>query len=107
MLSYAGYDSDEEAPGVESVEPPEKPHRPVFDFPDCPTMQYEHKEAPKRLHQQKLRDVKREIGVARSATAVVQVVRQNISSCWDLRWGAEALYQARLKFDISACPGVG
>jgi len=91
MLGYAGYDSEEEA--APDVEPPEKRAR--VDAKAEPAVQPAqlHKEGPKRLHQQKLRDLKREIGSARSATAVVQVVRQNLSSCWDLRWGAEALYQ--------------
>jgi len=95
MLGYAGYDSEEETPDV--VEPPAK--RACVETVATAAKAVAavpaqlHKEAPKRLHQQKLRDLKREIGLARSATAVVQVVRQHLSTCWDLRWGAEALYQ--------------
>lgn len=49
------------------------------------------KAAPK-VNNKKLLEIKREIGKAKSATAVVQVVRQSMEH-WDRRWGAEALFQ--------------
>mmetsp|Transcript_48574 Transcript_48574/g.113740 ORF Transcript_48574/g.113740 Transcript_48574/m.113740 type:complete len:393 (-) Transcript_48574:56-1234(-) len=41
----------------------------------------------------KLQEVKKEVSVAKSATAVVQVIRKSIETAWDIRWGAEALLQ--------------
>ncbi|CAJ1398594.1 unnamed protein product [Effrenium voratum] len=88
MLGYASYDSDEEAgPTAEASEPSEKRAR--TDAAANPV----RAEPSKRLPFQKLREIKREISSARSATAVVQVVRQNLATGWDLTWGAEALYQ--------------
>mmetsp|Transcript_41726 Transcript_41726/g.75773 ORF Transcript_41726/g.75773 Transcript_41726/m.75773 type:complete len:396 (+) Transcript_41726:60-1247(+) len=41
----------------------------------------------------KLQEVQKEVSLAKSATAVVQVTRRAIESAWDIRWGAEALLQ--------------
>lgn len=46
-----------------------------------------------RLTPAKLKELRQEIGAAKSATAVVQVARRNIDASWDVRWGAEAMYQ--------------
>lgn len=46
-----------------------------------------------RLPPNRLKEVRQDIRNAKSATAVVQVVRRHIASTWDSRWGAEALQQ--------------
>lgn len=51
------------------------------------------KAAGKKLFEKKLREILKEIDSAKSATAVVKLVRHNLKENWDVRWGAEALYQ--------------
>jgi len=47
----------------------------------------------KRLPALKLKEQRKEIRDAKSATAVVQMVRRCLDNAWSFIWGAEALYQ--------------
>lgn len=47
--------------------------------------------APPRIHAKKVAEIKKELVLAKSATSVVQVVRNSMDQ-WDRRWGAHALY---------------
>jgi len=51
------------------------------------------KAARASLNEKKLREIMQEIASAKSATAVVKVIRAHAQASWDLRWAAEALYQ--------------
>ncbi|CAE8588187.1 unnamed protein product [Polarella glacialis] len=46
-----------------------------------------------KITPQKLKEVRKEISDAKSATAVVQAIRRHIESSYDVHWAAEALYQ--------------
>jgi len=94
MLGISSYDSDEEpakspAPAPAPVKPAAKPQR-IEPAAPAPTAKVA---AIPKLAAQKLKELTIEIGRAKSATAVVNVIRTNLDTCWDVRWGAEALYQ--------------
>lgn len=60
----------------------------------------------------RLQHIRKEIDGAKSATAVVQVVRRNFDTQWDVRWGTDALQQiakrstARTRKEWADDPGV-
>jgi len=101
MLGIASYDSDEEEPAPKAKAAAPKPavqapppKRARTEAPAVPKIAAAPKAAAsKKLPEQKMKEIRKEMSSAKSATAVVQVIRRNLEESWDVRWGAEALYQ--------------
>lgn len=95
MLLGSAYDSDQEEEKEEPALMTAKPKAVAKpgDAVPAPEVQETPRQAERRISVQKLRELTNEINAAKSATAVVQVVRRCIDTSWDLRWGAPALYQ--------------
>jgi len=104
MLGVADYDSDDDeklataittAPAAPAA--PAAPSKPAATQPKEGKAGKAKKPAPAAaapvLKDKKLQEIRKEIDSARSATAVVKVVRTNMETFWDVRWGAVALYQ--------------
>jgi len=117
MLGIADYDSDESAPDASgeaapadaSTEAP-KPAGAQTAFTKAPPFKGPPPEPPrsvgkakakaageakssKRIAPRKLAEIHSEVSKAKSATAVVQVLRREFKEHFDVHWGAEALYQ--------------
>lgn len=98
-MGVADYDSDDDdklataissapaAPAVQSKPAVALPKPVKAQKPAAPAV------AALALKDKKLQEIRKEIDAAKSATAVVKVVRSNMEKFWDFRWGAEALYQ--------------
>jgi len=95
MLGIAAYDSDDEppvAPLVALGPPPPPPAAAAAPAAPGPAPPPRPKPSPRpRATQKKLQELEKEVKNAKSATAIVQVVRRNSDSSWDVRWCAEAL----------------
>lgn len=103
MIGIANYSSSEEEKEDAKAKSPAKP-APAAAPPAAVEPVPQSKAAPKpatkasakTVDPKKLAEIKKEVGAAKSATAVVQVVRQSMEN-WDRRWGALALYQIAKK----------